>query len=97
MEILGQEKAMRGYEQKLIYSIDSRKDEIVGLTQELIRIPTLNSPVSNYRTTCEYLSKRLKESNFVCSLEIAIGFLGDSEKFQLLNFIGHYEGIKPVQ
>jgi succinyl-diaminopimelate desuccinylase len=40
-----------------IEAIEARRDDIVALTQELVRIPTLNPPGLHYRDICELLSR----------------------------------------
>lgn len=43
----------------LAVEIENRRDDLVRLAQDLIRIPTLNPPGRNYREICEYLRARL--------------------------------------
>ena len=38
--------------------IEARRDELIALTQALIRIPTLNPPGENYRAICDMLKAR---------------------------------------
>ncbi len=40
-------------------AIDRRRDDLVALTADLIRIPTVNPPGTAYREICEYLERRL--------------------------------------
>jgi succinyl-diaminopimelate desuccinylase len=42
----------------LTEAIEARRDEIVALTQELVRIPTLNPPGLKYREICDALGAR---------------------------------------
>ncbi|MCW1404302.1 hypothetical protein OKA06_19080 [Novosphingobium sp. MW5] len=44
---------------QLVREIDDRRDDLIALTQDLLRIPTLNPPGENYRDICEYLDRRL--------------------------------------
>ncbi len=46
--------------ERLFRHIDSKKDEIVKFTSELISIPTVNPPGENYERIVEVLEKRLK-------------------------------------
>lgn len=39
--------------------IDARRDALIALTQDLIRIPTLNPPGRHYRDICDYIEARL--------------------------------------
>jgi len=72
--------------------IDSRRDDLISLTQELIRIPTLNPPGENYREICEFLSKRLQNSGFGIELVRAKGTPGDSDKYPRWNVVARREG-----
>ena len=47
--------------------IDALRDDLVDLTQALIRIPTLNPPGDNYLEICEFLARRLKAWGYVRS------------------------------
>ena len=40
-------------------AIIAKRDDLIALTQDLIRIPTLNPPGQDYRLICEYLDTRL--------------------------------------
>lgn len=44
--------------------IDRRRQDLIGLTLDLIRIPTLNPPGRNYRAICDYLGERLLAQGF---------------------------------
>ena len=49
---------------KLLLEVQNRRSDIIQLTSDLIKIPTINPPGTNYREICEFLSKRLKKSGF---------------------------------
>ena len=66
---------------QILGEIDYRRDDLISLTQELIRIPTLNPPGENYREICEFLSTRLQNSGFGIELVRAKGTPGDSDKY----------------
>ena len=56
---------------RLTAEIDARSDDLIALTQDLIRIPTVNPPGENYREICDYLEARLalaKERGYVGAL-----------------------------
>ncbi|EPX81808.1 acetylornithine deacetylase/succinyl-diaminopimelate desuccinylase family protein [Litoreibacter arenae] len=72
--------------------IDGKRDDLIALTQELVRIPTLNPPGDNYREVCEYLRARLEARGFSCELIRAHGTPGDSEKYPRWNIVARYEG-----
>ena len=44
---------------KLLLEVQNRRSDI-QLTSDLIKIPTINPPGTNYREICEFLSKDLK-------------------------------------
>ena len=79
----------------LLREIESRRDDLVALTQELIRIPTLNPPGECYRDICDYLAKRLSAKGFAIELVRAEGTPGDSEKYPRWNVVARREGRVP--
>jgi len=72
--------------------IELRRDDLVSLTQDLIRIPTLNPPGENYREICEFLDQRLKKNGFSTELIRAHATPGDSEKYPRWNIVARREG-----
>jgi succinyl-diaminopimelate desuccinylase len=76
-------------------ALEERRDDLISLTQELIRIPTLNPPGENYREICEYLDRRLRSSGFQTQLIRALGTPGDSEAYPRWNVVARREGPKP--
>lgn len=77
---------------KLTKAIEDKKDELVLLTQNLIRIPTLNPPGENYREICEFVKKRLEKCGFETKLVRAIGSPGDSDTYPRWNLVARHEG-----
>ncbi|MGJ8616286.1 MAG: acetylornithine deacetylase/succinyl-diaminopimelate desuccinylase family protein [Sulfitobacter sp.] len=73
-------------------AITAKRDDLIALTQDLIRIPTLNPPGENYRLICEYLDKRLSGHGFEVELIRAFGTPGDSEKYPRWNIIARRTG-----
>jgi succinyl-diaminopimelate desuccinylase len=82
---------------RLKVEIAAREDDLVALTQDLIRIPTLNPPGREYRTICDYLDRRLLRSGFHTELIRAEGALGDSDKYPRWNIVARREGRAPGQ
>ena len=72
--------------------IEIRRESLVELTQDLIKIPTLNPPGENYLEICEYLNKRLSKSGLETQIIRAKGAPGDSDKYPRWNIIGRKEG-----
>ena len=74
--------------------IDAKRDALVELTADLIRIPTLNPPGENYRDICDYLAKRLKGAGFEVEMLRAEGTPGDSTRYPRWNVIARREGAR---
>lgn len=73
-------------------AITAKRDDLIALTQDLVRIPTLNPPGRDYRLICEYLDKRLSGHGFQTELIRAFGTPGDSEKYPRWNIVARREG-----
>ena len=80
---------------KLLTEIDGRRDDLVALTQDLIRIPTVNPPGNNYREICDYLARRLSKGGYAVELIRAEGSIGDSDKYPRWNIVARREGASP--
>ena len=72
--------------------IDSARDDLVALTQDMIRIPTLNPPGEHYRDICELLANRLRGTGFDVELIRATGTPGDSDTYPRWNVVARHEG-----
>lgn len=75
-------------------AIDARRDDLIALTQDLIRMPTLNPPGIGYLEICEFLRNRLMRSGFEVTLVRAEGALGDSDKYPRWNVVARKEGTR---
>ena len=76
----------------LMVRIDGKRDDLIQLTQDLIRIPTLNPPGENYGAICDFLKKRLQNSGFETQLIRAFDTPGDSERYPRWNIIARRDG-----
>ena len=74
------------------HAIHTRRDALIALTQDLIRIPTLNPPGQDYRLICEYLDKRLSGRGFETELIRATGTPGDSDRYPRWNIVARRVG-----
>ncbi|MEO1152976.1 MAG: acetylornithine deacetylase/succinyl-diaminopimelate desuccinylase family protein [Pseudomonadota bacterium] len=83
------------HDDALSEAVDARRNALVTLTQELIRIPTLNPPGRHYRDICEFLEARLAPMGFACELLRAVGTPGDSEAYPRWNIVARREGAGP--
>lgn len=72
--------------------ITDKRDDLIRLTQDLIRIPTLNPPGENYREICAFLDKRLSKHGFQTQLIRAHGTPGDSKKYPRWNIVARRDG-----
>lgn len=79
----------------IFLEIDNRADELVDLTVELIKIPTINPPGENYVPCAEFVGRRLARRGFDVKYLRATGYPGDSEKYPRTNVIGHFDGPRP--
>ena len=77
---------------RLYKRIDDKRDNLIALTQDLVRIPTMNPPGEYYRDICEYLSRRLRSSGFDVQLIRATGTPGDCEKYPRWNVVARRDG-----
>ena len=75
-------------------AVTAKRDDLIALTQDLIRIPTLNPPGENYRQICEYLDKRLSGHGFETELIRAVGTPGDGDKYPRWNIIARRTGAR---
>jgi len=75
--------------------IDARRDELVSLTQDLVRIPTVNPPGDNYRACAEFLGERLRKRGFEVTYVRAEGAPGDTDALPRINVIARREGARP--
>lgn len=72
--------------------IDAKRDDLIALTQALIRIPTLNPPGRHYHDICALLDVRLKAHGFETQMIRAHGTPGDSDSFPRWNLVARREG-----
>jgi succinyl-diaminopimelate desuccinylase len=79
---------------RLCDKIEDKKDSMIELTQDLIKIPTLNPPGENYREICEYLDTRLSRAGFATELIRAKDAPGDSDQYPRWNIVARREGQK---
>ncbi len=80
--------------ERLDAAIEARRDDLVALTRELIRIPTQNPPGANYLEICEFLAARLKKSGFETRILRAEGAIGDSDAWPRWNLLARREGAR---
>lgn len=79
----------------VLQAIESRRDELVALTQELVRIPTTNPPGDAYRECAETIGRRLARRGFAVEYVRGLGTPGDSDRYPRINVIARREGARP--
>ncbi|MFN7224267.1 MAG: acetylornithine deacetylase/succinyl-diaminopimelate desuccinylase family protein [Paracoccaceae bacterium] len=75
----------------ILAAVDARRQDLIGLAQDLIRIPTLNPPGLNYRQICDYLAARLSAAGWDVDFIRAIGAPGDSDAHPRWNVVARLE------
>jgi succinyl-diaminopimelate desuccinylase len=84
-----------GVRERLFRRIADRTDELVTLTQDLIRIPTVNPPGDAYTPCAEFIGNRLAGRGFQITYRRAEGTPGDSDRYPRTNVIARIEGSRP--
>lgn len=80
---------------RLFARIDAMRDELVALTQDLVRIPTVNPPGDAYRPCAELIGERLRGQSFTIEYLRAEGALGDSDRYPRTNVVARRAGKRP--
>jgi len=75
--------------------ITDKADDVVALTRELIRIPTVNPPGDAYTPCARFIGERLKGRGFQVEYVRGHGAVGDSDKYPRTNVIARMEGNRP--
>lgn len=78
----------------LANAITDRREDLIDLTQNLIRFPTLNPPGAEYHTICEFIASRLRARHFAVKMIRAEGTPGDSDRYPRWNVIARHEGAR---
>lgn len=80
---------------RLLQRIEARTDDLVTLTADLIRFPTVNPPGEAYRPCAEFIGERLKKRGFGVELIRGEGTPGDSDRYPRVNVIARFDGRSP--
>jgi len=92
------QRALAGLDPRLepvLLEIAARRDELVALTQDLIRFPTINPPGDAYGPCAHYIGERLARRGFQVDYVRAEGAPGDSDAYPRINVIARREGSRP--
>jgi len=79
----------------LARAVDNRVEELVTLTAELIRFPTINPPGEAYRPCAVYLGERLRRRGFSIDYVRGEGAPGDNDRYPRANVVARFEGRGP--
>ncbi|MHA6642056.1 acetylornithine deacetylase/succinyl-diaminopimelate desuccinylase family protein [Mesorhizobium sp. A623] len=79
----------------LLETIEARRDDLVELTADLIRFPTINPPGEAYRPCAEYIAARLKRRGFETEFIRAEGTPGDTDRYPRVNVVARFDGRTP--
>jgi succinyl-diaminopimelate desuccinylase len=76
-------------------AVEERREELVGLTRALVRVPTVNPPGENYREACALVAERLAGQGFATEFVRGEGTPGDSDRYPRWNLVARREGARP--
>ena len=79
----------------LFRRIDAKRDDLVALTRDLIRFPTVNPPGEAYTPCAEFLGNRLRARGFDVGYHRGEGEAGDSDRYPRTNVVARKEGMRP--
>ena len=69
--------------------VEDKREELISLTQDLVKIPTVNPPGEFYSDCVEYLNKRFKSKGFDTQIIRAIGSPGDTDRYPRQNIVAN--------
>ena len=69
--------------------VEDKRGDLISLTQDLIKIPTVNPPGEFYSDCVEYLNKRFKSKGFNTQIIRATGTPGDTDKYPRQNIVAN--------
>ncbi len=78
----------------LLSRIEDKRDELIALTRDLVKIPTTNPPGENYSDCSHYIGERLAARDFEVSYVRAEGAIGDSDRYPRDNVIARHTGTR---
>ena len=81
--------------ERLARAVEDRTDDLVALTSDLIRFPTVNPPGKGYTPCAEFIAARLKKRGFQTWLIRGEGAPGDSDRYPRTNVVARIEGRSP--
>ncbi len=79
----------------ILERLDDKRQEIVALTSDLVRIPTVNPPGDAYRECAELVGERLRRRGFEVAYLRAEGTPGDTDRHPRINVLARREAARP--
>jgi succinyl-diaminopimelate desuccinylase len=79
----------------LLDAVESRTDDLVALTVDLVRFPTINPPGDAYGPCADYVGNRLRKAGFDVEFIRAEGTPGDTDRYPRINVVARREGGLP--
>ncbi|MEZ5789780.1 MAG: acetylornithine deacetylase/succinyl-diaminopimelate desuccinylase family protein [Nitratireductor sp.] len=86
---------MTDFFRQIVDQVNDRRSEVVDLTCDLIRFPTVNPPGEAYTPCAEYLGRRMARSGFDVRYIRANDTPGDSDRYPRTNIVARREGSRP--
>jgi succinyl-diaminopimelate desuccinylase len=81
--------------EKLLKRIEGLEQDLVALTADLIRFPTINPPGEAYTPCAEFLGDRLRKRGFAVEYVRGEGAPGDTDRYPRTNVVARMEGRSP--
>jgi succinyl-diaminopimelate desuccinylase len=81
--------------EQLFRAVEARTEDLVALTADLIRFPTVNPPGDAYTPCAEFIGERMRRSGFETTFVRGEGTPGDSDRYPRTNVIARREGGRP--
>ena len=75
--------------------IESRRDELIALTRDLVAFPTVNPPGEAYTECAGFLGERLRRRGFEVSYIRGEGTPGDNDRYPRTNILARYDTGRP--
>lgn len=82
-------------DERLQRAVEDRRDEIVALTRDLIRFPTVNPPGEAYTPCARFIAAYLEKSGFEARLIRGEGAPGDNDRYPRTNVVARFDGRMP--
>ncbi|MFO1048105.1 MAG: acetylornithine deacetylase/succinyl-diaminopimelate desuccinylase family protein [Geminicoccaceae bacterium] len=79
----------------ILERLADKRQDVVALTREFVRVPTVNPPGDAYGTCAEIVGERLRRRGFAVEYLRAEGTPGDSARHPRINVVARRQGSRP--